>query len=359
MKRSLLTLLLATAFLIIKAQESAGYYSAASGKTGAVLKTALYGIISSHFDVGYGGLYEAYKKTDQKPDGTVWDMYSNCTYVIGSKQCGNYSKECDCFNREHTIPQSWFNSDKPMVSDMFHVYPTDGKVNGMRSNYPYGTVANPFTADKGTSGNGSKLGPCSFPGYTGTVFEPIDEYKGDLARGYFYMATCYENKIANWQSNGNANEVLNGTSFPCFDPWFINLLLTWNIADPVSQKEIKRNNAVYAIQKNRNPFIDHPEFVNMVWGTNTGIADENEQVALQVYPNPTSGNCTITLPPEFNQQNNTLVVYSSAGKAVKAPLTLTGDKATMNLENLPTGFYLVRLATNNYQTIYQARIIKN
>ncbi len=242
-----------------------------------------------------------------------------------------------------------------MVSDAFHIYPTDGKVNGIRSNYPFGTVKSPTT----TTGNGSKLGPCSFPGYTGTVFEPIDEYKGDFARSYFYMATCYEDKIASWQGNGNANEVLNGTSYPCFDPWFINLLLTWNITDPVSQKEIDRNNVVYTYQKNRNPYIDHPEYVNNVWGTNVGIANSPAQIALQVFPNPVSGSCTIVLPSDYKQQNNGFVVYSSTGIPVFAPLTITGDQATMNLENLPSGFYLIRLSLNNYHTIYQARIIKN
>jgi endonuclease I len=355
MKRTLLTFLLVTFLVITKAQIPDGYYNTAAGKTGAALKTALYNIIKGHTVISYDGLINAYKTTDQKPDGTIWDMYSNCTYTIGTKQCGNYSKECDCYNREHSFPQSWFNSSSPMVSEMFHIYPTDGKVNGMRSNYPYGTVASPTY----TSGNGSKLGPCSFPGYTGIVFEPIDEYKGDFARSYFYMATRYENLIAGWQSNGNANDILNGTSFPCFDQWFINLLFTWNTADPVSQKEIDRNNEIYnKYQHNRNPFIDYPEYANLIWGVNVGISSEQAHVALQVYPNPASSNCTITLPPNFNQQNNTFVVYSSNGTQVIVPITFTGNSATMDLENLPSGFYLLRLALSNYATIYQARIIK-
>jgi endonuclease I len=355
MKQNLLALLFISILVFAKAQIPAGYYSTATGKTGATLKTALYNIIKGHTVISYDGLYTAYKTSDEKPDGTIWDMYSNCTYTIGTKQCGNYSKECDCYNREHSFPQSWFNSSSPMVSDMFHIYPTDGKVNGMRSNYPFGVVTNPTY----TSGNGSKLGPCSFPGYTGTVFEPIDEYKGDFARSYFYMATRYENLIAGWQSNGNANEILNGTSFPCFDQWFINLLFTWNAADPVSQKEIDRNNAIYtSYQHNRNPFIDYPEYANLIWSINVGISDEPAQLALQIYPNPVSGTCTITLPPEFNQQNNAFVVYSSTGIPVFAPVSVSGDKAVLNLENAPSGFYLVRLTANNNNTLYQARIIK-
>jgi hypothetical protein len=242
-----------------------------------------------------------------------------------------------------------------MVADMFHIYPTDGKVNGMRNNYPYGTVSSPTY----TSANGSKLGPCTFPGYTSTVFEPIDEYKGDLARGYLYMATRYENLIAGWQSNGNANEILNGTQFPCFDPWFLNLLLTWNAADPVSQREIDRNNKIYtSYQHNRNPYIDHPEYANLVWGINTGLSDEYSKVALQVYPNPVSEMCTVSLPADFNQQNTAFTVYSSTGTPVFAPVTVSGDKAVLNLENSPSGFYLVRLENDKNGIIFQARIIK-
>jgi len=355
MKQALLLLLLITLLVVTKAQPPANYYNTAAGKTGATLKTALYNIIKGHTSISYDALYNAYKTTDKKADGTVWDMYSNCTYYIGSKQCGNYSSECDCFNREHSIPQSWFGSASPMVSDIFHIYPTDGKVNGMRSNYPFGEVAKPTY----TSGNGCKLGPCSAPGYTGTVFEPLDEYKGDFARTYFYMATRYENVISTWHSASNTAEaVFQANTFPVYENWVVNMFLRWNTADPVSQKEIDRNNAAYAIQKNRNPFIDHPEYANSIWGTNVGISDIPAQVALQVYPNPVSDACTITLPPDYNQQNNGFVVYSSTGIPVFAPLTISGDKATMNMENLPSGFYLLRLATDSYSTIYQARIIK-
>lgn len=354
MKQTLLALLLIAYVIFANAQPPTGYYNNADGKTGAELKTALYNIIKGHTVISYDGLYNAYKTTDKKPDGSVWDMYSNCTYYIGSKQCGNYSKECDCFNREHSVPQSWFGSASPMVSELFHVYPTDGKVNGMRSNYPFGEVTNPTY----TSANGSKLGPCSAPGYTSTVFEPIDEYKGDFARTYFYMATRYENVISTWHSASNTAEaVFQANTFPVYENWVVNMFLKWHANDPVSQKEIDRNNAVYAIQKNRNPYIDHPEYANLVWGTNTGVSDEYARATLFVYPNPVSDACTITLPADFYQQNTVFTVYSSTGTPVFAPATVTGDKAVLNLENAPSGFYLVRL-TNGSNIMYQARIIK-
>jgi endonuclease I len=184
------------------AQAPAGYYTSAEGKTGAALKTALFSIISSGTSVvSYNGLWSAYTSTDKKANGKVWDMYSDIPdgtppyeFTFSSDQCGSYADEGDCYNREHSVPQSWFDSDAPMVSDLFHVYPTDGKVNGYRSDYPYGEVATPTW----TSLNGGKLGNCTFPGYTSKVFEPIDAYKGDFARTYFYMASRYEDKICSW-----------------------------------------------------------------------------------------------------------------------------------------------------------------
>lgn len=107
----------------------------------------------------------------------------------------------------------------------------------------------------------SKLGPCSYPGYTGTVFEPNDEYKGDFARTYFYMVTYYEEKLADWYaSNPESQPTLDGQTYPGLSSWQLAMLMKWAKNDPVSEKEINRNNAVYAIQKNRNPFIDYPNW---------------------------------------------------------------------------------------------------
>jgi endonuclease I len=252
-----------------------GYYDKAKGKTGYKLKTTLYHIIKNHTDIGYKKLFDAYKTTDTRPGNIVWDMYSDIPgstppyiYYHRKKTCGNYKKESDCYNREHSMPQSWFKKRHPMKSDLFHVYPTDGYVNHVRGSWPYGEVSNPAW----TSKNGSKLGLCSFPGYSGTVFEPIDEYKGDFARTYFYLATRYENKIARWK-RGTAKKVLDGSKEQVFKEWVIKLFLKWHQNDPVSQKETNRNDAVYELQKNRNPFIDHPEYVGKIWGDETETGD--------------------------------------------------------------------------------------
>ena len=251
------------------------YYASATGKTGYALKTALFNIIKSHTVKGYSAIWSFYEShsldTYYEKDGTVLDMYSekpsaseSYVYTKVTDQCGNYSGEGGCYNREHSFPKSWFGGKiEPMNSDIHHIFATDGFVNSKRSGYPYGEVS---TASF-TSTNNSKLGtPTNSLGYTGTVFEPIDEFKGDLARAHLYMATRYEDVIVNWTNNSVYGEaILDGSSDTVFKPWVINMLLRWHKNDPVSQKEIDRNEAAFSYQGNRNPFVDHPEFVDQIW----------------------------------------------------------------------------------------------
>ena len=260
MRRNLfptLLLLLTAMSGSIVAQIPSGYYNNANGKTGDELKTALHDIIKGHHVVSYNGLLNAFAYTDCKPNGKIWDIYSDYEYSLNTGLCGEYEQEGDCWNREHTWPQSWFNESTTPRSDLFHVYPTDGYVNAQRSNYPYGEVNHPTY----TSGNGSKLGPCVTQGYSGKVFEPIDEYKGDIARSYFYMSVRYTGEDDDWGSSGMTNKA-------DIKPWAMTMLIRWSDEDPVSQKEIDRNNAVYGYQNNRNPFIDHPEYARMIWDEN-------------------------------------------------------------------------------------------
>ena len=279
MKKSLLLFALTICAFVVKAQVPAGYYNSAQGLTGYTLKSELSTIITNgHTAQSYGALWTVYYTSDvdnyYENDGTVLDIYSekpNATdaynYTLGSDQCGNYQNESDCYNREHSFPKSWFNDASPMVTDMHHIFPTDGKVNSERSNFAYGEVGNASW----TSTNGTKKGNnnYNFPNaYNGTVFEPIDEFKGDLARVYFYMATRYENQISGWQtSNAGSDATLNGTSNQVFEDWMLAMLIDWHNADPVSQKEIDRNNAAYTFQGNRNPYVDNPQYVAQVWGT--------------------------------------------------------------------------------------------
>ncbi len=283
-----------------------GYYDAALGLTCQPLKTALKNIISTGTEVlsytpGLWNLYQFsdIRRNDANNADIVWDTYSDnptgadpYTFTFVTNQCGNYTTEGDCYNREHSTPQSWFNQVSPMVSDAHHIFPTDGKVNAMHSNYPYGEVQNLTVFPMGSGYNnpslaGSKLGIGSNFGFTGTVFEPINEYKGDYARAFLYMAVRYEDEMINqnWPQYGRANEAILSTvdqpnaairRLQFYDDWYIKLLYKWHLQDPVSAKEINRNNVIFSQlitdgastkkQGNRNPFVDHPEYVAAIWG---------------------------------------------------------------------------------------------
>ena len=266
---------LAFSFVVIfaHAQAPAGYYDSANGLTGAPLKTALKNIITTgHTPGSYSDLWIAYQTTDRdyyyENDGTILDIYSEkpttsdpYNFNIGTNQCGSYNSEGDCYNREHIVPQSLFNDALPMVSDVHFIRATDGYVNNIRSNYPFGVVG---TANY-TSQNGSKRGTSASTGYTGTVFEPIDAFKGDVARMIFYFVTRYESQLSTFTSG----DMLGSSAYPGLQTWELNQLLIWHNADPVSAAEIARNNASYTFQGNRNPFIDNPTYANAIWGTPT------------------------------------------------------------------------------------------
>ena len=243
------------------------YYQAADGKKGEALKTAMYGIIKiTKAGWSYDGLKTAYMTTDTRPDGYLRDWYSKITYYEPGSNCASsFSKEGDGYNREHLVPQSWFNKNDPMRCDAFHVVPTDAKINNMRSDYPFGEVG---TISDYSNNYYCKKGKSKRSGYTGTVFEPGDDVKGDIARAYFYMVTCYQDKISSWASNN----VFDGNTYPGLTDWTLQMMMEWSANDPVDEVERARNQAIYNKQRNRNPFIDYPGLEEYVWGTKTSVA---------------------------------------------------------------------------------------
>ncbi|NUN70196.1 MAG: endonuclease [Bacteroidetes bacterium] len=261
--RSLIVSFLLLSSLPAQDAPAADYYAGVYRLSGAALRSALHNLIDGHTVVSYDGLYTAFPSTDSKPNGKVWDIYSDIPggtppyeYEHGLRKCGSYNSENDCYNREHSWPDSWLGATNPARSDLFHMYPTDGYVNNRRSNYPFGEVSNPTW----TSMNGSKVGPNTAAGYSGTVFEPINEYKGDLARSMMYMSVRYFTEDTGFTTTvaTNKSELLG---------WYAAMLYRWHVKDTVSMKEIVRNNAIETFQKNRNPFIDHPEFAAEIWNT--------------------------------------------------------------------------------------------
>lgn len=302
---------------------SGEYYKPADGKKGAALKTALCGIIYNRTERGsaddvYKMLWNDFKTTDVRSDGKVWDMYSNITnFTFGTDQdSGNHSYEGKAYNREHSFPKSWFGGKvMPMYADLFHLYPTDGKVNENRGDLPFGETNG---SNKNSANDFSKIGVCTYPGYTGTVFEPNDIYKGDFARTYFYMVTCYEEKLPDWVNKGNANITINSSGLVT---WQLEMLMKWSKNDPVSaDKETPRNIAVYGIQGNRNPFIDYPGLEEYIWGSLTDVA-----FSYNDYQVPTA---IMTIKAE--PANKEGVMYNLAGqkvdKSYKGVVIMNGKK---------------------------------
>ncbi len=275
------------------------YYATANGLSGNALRLALFDKIKAHTQIGYKnvGIIMQYSDTENADGQHVVDIYTNCSYTVtGPITWSNTSSVGSGMNREHTVPQAWFSENEPMRSDVFHVYPTDCKANNNRSSYLYGEFEGAGTSS--SSGKCSETGKLStstsnsIASYTynnqtyaptatwsGKVYEPDDEYKGDLARSYFYMATRYASgqgtaNCSNW-SGGAFGSARNGLS-----AYTAELMLKWHRLDPVSEKELIRNEAIYGNtlynhsdkkQLNRNPFIDYPELVEYIWGDKQAV----------------------------------------------------------------------------------------
>ena len=247
-KQVLLTILISTSFLA-QAAIPTGYYHFALGKKKAELKTTLHEISAPLTVLDYGSgpgfTWQGFYATDRNADNTVRDMYSN-----NVRSFNGYNSIAD-MAIEHSFPKSWWGAYENMAyKDLFHLYPADAYTNGIKNNLPLGEVTGTPMLDNGKS----KVGKNGFgTAYSDNSFEPADEYKGDFARSYLYISTIYEDLASLWNS-----PMLTNTVYPVWRPWAIDLLMKWHKNDPVSQKELDRNDSIYAIQGNRNPFIDFP-----------------------------------------------------------------------------------------------------
>lgn len=336
------------------AQIPTGYYNSAQGLTGNPLKIALHNIIDNHTVISYANLWNAFQKTDKKTNGKVWDIYSDVPggtppyeYTFITDQCGNTGAEGVCYNREHSWPQSWFNSVNGPYSDLFHIYPTDGKVNGARSNYPYGNVSAPTY----TSLNGGKLGSSVDLGYSQTVFEPIDEYKGDLARGFFYMSTRYYSEDAGWSTSGATNKAT-------ILPWQVNVLLQWHHDDPVSAKEIARNDSIYyRYQNNRNPFIDNPQWADSIWKIDITVFVEEVELtqAFSISPNPAK-DVFYLINHSNSSENATVIITDISGKLIEQKIISALETININCSEWQNGIYFIKL--NNSKSVSNLKFIK-
>lgn len=255
-------LMLCSFSLCLHAQIPNGYYEKTDGKTGAELKSVLYDIIGKHTVISYAGLWKVYETTDVVPgtEDKVYDLFSTEENYYSTSVHGTD------FNREHVVPQSWWGGGNKSnaYSDVFNVLPSESTANSAKSNYPLGEITGAVQFDNGRI----RIGKSSNSGGADYVFEPYDEFKGDFARIYMYVATCYQGN--SWTQTNYAFSP--GVSeYPAFQSWIIPLLLRWNRLDPVSEWEITRQEAVYGIQHNRNPFIDYPILAEYIWGDSVAV----------------------------------------------------------------------------------------
>ena len=253
-----------------------GYYNSTEGKKAAILKTELHKIIcqdTTHY-LGYGSgkgnTWEGFYYTDRNLiTNAVIDMYSDSVRYFPNPN-PSFTAFGSAIEIEHSLPKSWWGCDITHpdcpAKDLHQLYPADGTANMSKNDNPLGIVTGTPTTNNGVS----KVGPGNVDGSIGTVFEPADQYKGDFARSYFYMATAYEHYAAKWDISKPENMMQNST-YPVFKTWALDLLLQWHRQDPVSEKELTRTEVVYGIQKNRNPFIDYPDLVEYVWGNKKTI----------------------------------------------------------------------------------------
>lgn len=259
----LAAVVLCSSSLNLHADEPAGYYASLNGKKEGELKTAIFNLVRNFTTVSsYSNLPNYFRQTDVRiENGTSywWDMYGNIPIE---------SRTFSGMNREHSFPKSWWGGSESTTAyvDLNHLYPSEAAANMAKSNYPLGVVStsDPIKYDNGITRVGYPVSGQG--GGAAFVFEPDDEYKGDFARTYFYMVTCYQNLT--WASKYAF--MLQQDTYPTLKKWAYDLLLKWSREDPVSEKEIARNEAVYRIQNNRNPFIDRPELAEYIWGNKAG-----------------------------------------------------------------------------------------
>lgn len=278
------------------------YYSTVSGSSANSssgynsLLESIYTKINKNLSrVAYGNLKtNGYPACYTRSDGYLYDIYCNNSYYTpGSAYTGSSNTAGGGYNREHTIPKSyWGGSESNMGCDLFIVLPSDTYINGVRSNYPYGITSSGTTYKKSGDNISHRLGTTTNTNYvaSGTVFEPDDSRKGDLARIYFYSVAMYLKHtssasddlgpVSNWNGGGTvaSGKTIfgSGTGYKNYIySNYLNMLLKWHTDDPVDADEISRNGLIEDTQGNRNPFVDHPSWVDIIWGGTYGASKTN------------------------------------------------------------------------------------
>jgi endonuclease I len=335
-KKYLLLFVLFVFSMSVSGQIPDGYYDDAEGLTGEELKAALHNIIDDHVEFSYNDLRDfLLRETDEDPENSN----NIILFYSGRSQDKNtFGGNPDDWNREHVWAKSHgdFGTTPPAGTDCHHMKPTDASVNSTRGNLDFDMGGNPIAEAPGCY-------------YDGDSFEPRDAVKGDVARMIFYMAVRYEGD----NSEPNLEVVDHVNTYPNPEHGKLSVLLQWNEQDPPDDFEMHRNEVIYSYQENRNPFIDHPEFVQEIWGDPSTIS-ENGLFSIACYPNPVFADLYI----EFSRITNlTYSFYYLDGRKVKVG-NISAGKSTVNMQGMQQGLYVLLLNDEVGTVVGQYKIQK-
>ena len=354
MKKLNILILLYWISTILFAEIPAGYYYKANNKYGYDLLNTL-NIICSNGDFlsygsGEGYTWEGFYYTDRNDDGSVIDMYSS-TIRYQTDFNG-----VDGLHIEHSLPKSWWGAlENYAFRDLHHLFPADATTNITKNNLPLGEVET-ATFDNGVS----KIGTTSLYNSKEKCFEPADEYKGDFARAYFYVSTVYNELSALWQSS-----MMQNNTYPVWNNEALDLLLKWHREDPISEKELKRQEAVYQIQHNRNPFIDYPEMVEHIWGNKKDIAISLPKETRPFLTTPTAWTSIETPVSHTGTTTYKTIRFEGANFTKNIKITLlnksteiTLSKTEITPQDITTGYDLnISIFSNETKTIIDTLLI--
>lgn len=327
-------------------QIPSGYYNSANGLTGDTLKTALYNIIKNHIEFPYTNAstdtWDILKETDKdtaNPNNIIlfytgWSVNATQEYNNGNG-----------WTREHVWAKSHgdFGTDKGAGTDVHHLRPEDNSVNNTRNNKDFDNGGSLYIDGDGAT-------ECRTDADS---WEPRNAVKGDVARMLFYMAVRYEGD--NGEPDLELVDVVNTFDLNTTGKGYhgkLTSLLEWHKSDPVDSFEIHRNNVIYSYQKNRNPFIDHPEYVDLIWtAINTSIV--LNEIKIRVYPNPATDFVNIILEAGKVYKG---FIYSLTGVCVME-FQSTGS-LQLSTDNLNTGCYLLFLQHEGFINRFRVIIAK-
>ena len=330
---------------LIYSQIPNGFYNGMDTLVSAPLKVALHKIINEHTEFPYTSsatdVWDILKETDKDPDDSTKVILFYTGWPVDAGQEWNSGSG---WSREHIWSKSHgaFGTSKGAGTDVHHLRPADPSVNSAKNNRWFDTCSNPYLD------NGNYTG--CFTSSTSWVWQPRDEVKGDVARMVFYMATRYEG------TNGEPDLELidylpadNNTSDPVYAR--LNTLIQWHNEDSVDDWERKRNDIIYYnFQNNRNPFIDHPEYVGLIWANNISVSKEESSSNFKIYPNPTNNLVKI----EIENYNGSFEaeLYDFKGKLLE-----TTNNTYLSLADYPSGVYTLKVTYGN--KVEQLKVIKD